>query len=112
MFAKYLVSEPVFTWRINCTQVHAVAFSFLPVYKYLPIQKDIVIKGMNNLEDLKLINVQLPGNDPAGGIQVSATATMNNPSPFGMQVGTLVLGLYYEGLYLGPVQAEGVNLTA
>lgn len=112
IFAKYLISEPVFTWRINCTQVHAVAFSFLPVYKYLPIQKDIVIKGINNLEDLRLINVQLPGDDPAGGIQVSATATMVNPSPFGIAVGTLALGLYYDGLYLGPVQAEGVNLTA
>lgn len=58
-----------------------------------------------------MVNVQLPGDDPLGGIQVSATATMNNPSPFGMQVGTLALGLYYDGLFLGPVQAEGVNLT-
>jgi hypothetical protein len=111
IFAKYLMTQPSFTWRINCTQVHAVALGFLPVYKYLPIQKDIVIKGINNLEDPILINVQLPGNDPEGGIQVSATALVTNPSPFGVQVGTLVLGLYYEDLYLGPVQAENVNLT-
>lgn len=111
-FAKFLVSEKQFTWRVNCTQVHAEAFSFFPVYKYLVFQKDIVINGLNNLENLKLVDVQLPGNDPAGGIQVSATATLVNPSPFGIQVGTLVLALYYDDLYLGPVQAEGVNLTA
>lgn len=109
-FAEYLVSQPVFTWRINCSEVHAEAFSFFPVYKPLVLQKQIVIKGLNNLEDVKLIDVQLPGNDPAGGIQVSATATLVNPSPFGIEVGTLVLGLYYNGLYLGPVQAQEVNL--
>ncbi|UZJ55969.1 hypothetical protein CBS101457_005289 [Exobasidium rhododendri] len=112
LFAQYLVSQPVFTWRINCTEVHAEAFSFFPVYKYLPLQKDLVINGIDNLHDLKLVDVQLPGDDPAGGIQVSATATLINPSPFGIEIGTLGLDLYYNDLYLGPVSADGVNLTA
>jgi hypothetical protein len=112
LFSEYLVTEPVFTWRTNCSEVHVEAFSFFPLYKNIKFQKDIVIKGLNNLEDVKLIDVQLPADDPAGGIQVSATATLLNPSPFGVQVGTLVLALYYQDLYLGPIQAEGINLTA
>jgi hypothetical protein len=111
LFAQYLVSEPVFTWRITCEAVHAEAFSFLPVYKELPLKKDIIINGIDNLQDLKLVDVQLPGDDPAGGITVSATATLVNPSPFGIQVGTLNMDLYYDDLYLGPVSASGVNLT-
>ena len=112
LFARFLVSQPEFTWYINCTEVHAEAFSFFPVYKPLPLRKNIVIKGIDNLHDLKLVDVQLPGDDPAGGITVSATASLINPSPFGIQVGTLALALYFKDLYLGPVQAEGVNLTA
>lgn len=111
-FARFLVSEPEFTWNINCTEVHAEAFSFFPVYKPLVLRKHIVIKGIDNLNDIKLVDVQLPGDDPAGGITVAATASLTNPSPFGIQVGTLALALYYKDLYLGPVQAEGVNLTA
>lgn len=57
-------------------------------------------------------DLQLPGDDPAGGITAVATATLVNPSPFGVAVGTLNLALYYKGLYLGPVSVQGLNLTA
>ena len=112
LFTKHLVMEPSFTWHVNCTEVHVKAFNFLPVYKLLVMQKDIGIKGLDNFPEIKLIDVQLPGTDPKGGIQISATATMSNPSPFGMQIGTLVMGLYLKDLFLGPVKATGVNLTA
>lgn len=62
-----------------------------------------------SLPNLK--NLQLPGDDPAGGIQAIALTQLTNPSPFGVQVGTLNLALYYKDLYLGPVQATDLNLT-
>jgi hypothetical protein len=110
-FAKQLVSSTNFTWKIRCSDVHVKAFDFLPVYRPLQLEKDIVISGLDNLPNITLLDVQLPGNDPAGGIQVQATALLQNPSPFGMEMGTLVMGLYYNDVYLGPMQATNVNLT-
>ncbi|UZJ54482.1 hypothetical protein CBS101457_003802 [Exobasidium rhododendri] len=111
LFAKKLVSTSNFTWHIQCSDVRVKAFNFLPVYKPLQLEKDIVISGLNNLPNITLIDVQLPGDDPNGGIQVSATAMIVNPSPFGMEIGTLCMGLYYDDVFLGPMKATGVNLT-
>ena len=112
IFAEWLVSQPSFTWQIRCDEVHAEGFSFFPVYKPLKFVKNTIINGLNNFEDVKILDLQLPGNDPAGGIQAIATASLFNPSPFGVQVGTLNLALYYKDLYLGPVQGTGINITA
>lgn len=111
-FSEWLVSMPQFTWRVNCSEVHAEGFSFFPVFKELVFVKDVVINGLNNFEDVKILDLQLPGNDPQGGIQAIATASLVNPSPFGVEVGTLNLDLFYQDLYLGPVQGNGINLTA
>lgn len=111
-FAGWLVAKEEFTWRIKSNNLHVEAFSFLPTYKALSITKDIVIKGINNFNnDVRLLNLQLPGDDPQGGIQAIAMAKLTNPSPFGIQVGTLDLDLYYNGLYLGPVSAQGLNIV-
>lgn len=111
-FAKFLISQPEFTWKLNCSSVHAEAFSFLPTYKNLVFNKHIIIKGFNNFEDVEILDFQLPGDDPAGGISVSVTTSLVNPSPFGVQLGTLNLGLYYQGLYLGPATTSNLNVSS
>ncbi|CDR88214.1 uncharacterized protein SPSC_03875 [Sporisorium scitamineum] len=111
-FAKYLISQPEFTWKLNCSNVHVEAFSFLPTYKNLVFNKHIIIKGFNNFEDVEILDFQLPGDDPAGGITLSVTTSLVNPSPFGVQLGTLNLGLYYQGLYLGPATTTNLNVSA
>lgn len=88
------------------------AFSFLPTYKNLVFTKHVVVKGFNNFEDIKVLDFQLPGSDPQGGITFQATASLFNPSPFGFQLGTLDLALYYNGLYLGPASATDFNVTS
>ncbi len=110
-FAKFLISQPEFTWKLNCSSVHAEAFSFLPTYKNLVFNKHIIIKGFNNFEDVQILDFQLPGNDPAGGVSLSVTTSLVNPSPFGVQLGTLDLGLYYQGMYLGPASTTNLNVT-
>ncbi|CEH17102.1 Protein of unknown function DUF3712 [Ceraceosorus bombacis] len=111
-FSEYLVTQEEFTWQLRCLNVHAEAFSFFPTFKNLQFIKNVVFKGINNFGDIKILNLQLPGDDPEGGIITQATTRLVNPSPFGVQVGTLNLALYYKGMYLGPVAAQGLNLTA
>ncbi|KAJ9479823.1 hypothetical protein PHBOTO_003303 [Pseudozyma hubeiensis] len=111
-FAKFLISQPEFTWKLNCSSVHVEAFSFLPTYKNLVFNKHIIIKGFNNFEDVEILDFQLPGDDPAGGVSLSVTTSLVNPSPFGVQLGTLNLGLYYQGMYLGPAMTTNLNVSA
>lgn len=61
---------------------------------------------------MKIINLQLPSDDPAGGITVQTITQLVNPSPFGVQVGNLAMDLFYKGMYLGPVTTQNLNLTA
>lgn len=111
-FAQFLVTSEEFTWRLVCPEVHAEVFSFFPVYKPIPFTKDVVIKGLNNLQNISIVDFQIPGDDPAGGFSVQALTSLVNPSPFGIGVGTLNLALYYEDLYLGPVSVNKLNLQA
>ncbi|KAJ1033702.1 hypothetical protein NDA13_001683 [Ustilago tritici] len=110
-FAKFLISQPEFTWKLNCSNVHVEAFSFLPTYKNLVFNKHIIIKGFNNFEDVQILDFQLPGDDPDGGVTLSVTTSLINPSPFGVQLGTLDLALYYQGMFLGPASTDNLNVT-
>lgn len=110
-FARYLVSEEEFTWQLRCDSVHAEAFSFFPTYKNLKFTKNVVFKGINGFTDVKILDFQLPGDDPRGGITTQVLTQLRNPSPFGIQLGTLNLGLYYKNMFLGDVQANNVNIT-
>jgi hypothetical protein len=44
---------------------------------------------------------------------VATTAQLTNPSPFGVEIGTLGVDLYYDGLFLGPAETFApINLTS
>ncbi|PWN18638.1 hypothetical protein BCV69DRAFT_252553, partial [Microstroma glucosiphilum] len=110
-FAQWLISEPQFTWQLRCPNVHVEAFSILPTFKNLVFTKNVVIDGINGFNDVKVLNFQLPGDDPAGGITTQVLTQLNNPSPFGIQLGDLQLALYYQNMFLGNVFASDVNIT-
>lgn len=110
-FAKFLVSEPQFTWFLSCDNVHVEAFSLFPTYKNLKFKKHVIFDAINGFSDVKILDFQLPGDDPAGGITTQVLTQLRNPSPFGIQLGTLNLALYYKNMFLGDVQATNVNIT-
>jgi hypothetical protein len=58
---------------------------------------------MANMTDISISDFQLPGDDPAGGISLAVTTKLTNPSAFGVQIGYLTVGLYYNDLFLGLV---------
>ncbi|KAK0559809.1 hypothetical protein OC844_004162, partial [Tilletia horrida] len=110
-FTEFLITQEEFTWNLNCSNVHVEAFSFLPTFKNLQFRKHVVFKGMANFTDIKILDFQLPGDDPAGGITLAVKTALTNPSPFGVEIGNLNLDLYYKGMYLGPATATNLNLT-
>lgn len=97
--------------KMPSNHAHTDNYQVLPTYKSFNFVKNVVIKGINGFDDVKIINLQLPGDDPAGGITVQTITQLVNPSPFGVQVGNLALDLFYKGMYLGPVRSENLNLT-
>ncbi|KAE8229507.1 hypothetical protein CF326_g5523 [Tilletia indica] len=111
-FAEFLVSQEEFTWKLNTTNVHVQAFGFLPTFKNLDFSKHVVLKGMSNFTDIKILDFQLPGDDPEGGITLGVKTALTNPSPFGVEIGSLNLDLYYDGLYLGPGYAKNLNISS
>lgn len=65
------------------------------------------------MTDISISDFQLPGDDPAGGISLAVTTKLTNPSAFGVQLGSLAVNLFYDGLFLGPaVSTSAVNLTS
>ncbi|KAK0557527.1 hypothetical protein OC844_005558 [Tilletia horrida] len=110
-FAEFLVSQEEFTWKLNTSNVHVKAFGFLPTFKNLDFNKHLVLKGMANFTDIKILDFQLPGDDPEGGITLGVKTALTNPSPFGVEIGSLNLDLFYEDMYLGPGSATNLNIT-
>ncbi|GAB5591805.1 hypothetical protein Unana1_06705 [Umbelopsis nana] len=106
-FAKDMLAVETFTWNMKgSAQITALSRT-----ANVDLNKDIQISGMNGFPQVKITSFALPGDDPAGGIQVSLGTTLTNPSPIGVYLGTIALNIGYNGVYLGPVQAENVNLT-
>ncbi|KAM0750211.1 hypothetical protein T439DRAFT_247618 [Meredithblackwellia eburnea MCA 4105] len=111
-FTEFLITQEAFTWRLRSVSVQAKAFGFIAANK-LDFVKDLTLPGMANMTDVAITDFQLPGNDPAGGITLAVTTQLTNPSAFGVEIGELVVDLYYEDLYLGPAQTVApINLTA
>jgi hypothetical protein len=107
-FAKDMLAVESFTWNMK----GSASITALSRTANVNLDKDIQIPGMNGFPQVKITSFALPGDDPAGGIQVSLGTTLTNPSSIGVYLGTINLNIGYNGVYLGPVQATNVNLTS
>ncbi|RDX40651.1 hypothetical protein OH76DRAFT_1365915 [Lentinus brumalis] len=103
-FAKFtsaMITQPNFTWHLTSEKLDVRALAF-PTAHSLHFNKDVTLAGMNNFDGhVTLDNFLLPRDDPAGGIEFSATTGLSNPSAFNVNLGTVVFDLSYRGLYLG-----------
>lgn len=112
-FTQFLIGQPRFTWKLTCNNTHAEALGFMPTYKNYAFQKHVNFNGINNFQNVELVDFQLPGNDPLGGISFQALTTLVNPSPFAVQLGQLNVNLYYQDLLMGPGATAGpINITS
>lgn len=102
-FSKQLITQPSFTWTLKAS-VNIVA---LNIHKNgLSLNKAVTINGFNSFKDsVKLLDFQLPENDPNGGIALYAKAELINHSPFQIPLGFVEFALSYNGTNLGPAYA-------
>lgn len=100
-FTAAMITRPNFTWLLESNNVAVRALKF-PTSNGIKFRKVTTLPGINNFNgNVKLVDFQLPGDDPAGGISFLATTEMNNPSPFDVALGTAIFDLMYKGVALG-----------
>ncbi|KAF7308834.1 hypothetical protein MKEN_01083300 [Mycena kentingensis (nom. inval.)] len=80
----------------------------------IKFNKDVTLNGFQSfLGNVIVKDFLLPSDNPAGGIDFVA---VNNPSPFKLNLGTIVFALTYKGVDLGlgtsnnPIIAPGNNI--
>ncbi|KAG0365688.1 hypothetical protein BGZ54_006306 [Gamsiella multidivaricata] len=68
------------------------------------------MNGLSNFSNLKILKFDLPADAPDGAL-VAIQASIANPSPIGMTLGTITLDMNFETAYLGRVVAKNVTLV-
>ncbi|KAF9918450.1 hypothetical protein FBU30_000182 [Linnemannia zychae] len=108
-FAKVMLAADGFAWTMKST---ATVKAFGLTLKGLNIDKKLDMSGLNNFSGLNILGFTLPGDAPDGnGALVSIQATIPNPSPIGMVLGTVTLDVTFQSTYLGRVVAKNVTLV-
>ncbi|KAJ7874667.1 hypothetical protein B0H14DRAFT_3551962 [Mycena olivaceomarginata] len=101
LFAAHMITDQNFTWRLHSTNLRVQALKF-PVSKGIKFDKKITLNGFQSFNGgVTIQDFQLPSDNPAGGIDFVAVTKLNNPSPFSLNLGTVVFALSYENVDLG-----------
>ncbi|KAG0367061.1 hypothetical protein BC939DRAFT_508430 [Gamsiella multidivaricata] len=107
-FAKEMLTIDSFTWTLTSTvQVQAIGRTI----KDVNLIKDLNMLGMGGFGKVTIDSFTMPGDAPNNaGAYVRLVTSMNNPSPVGMVLGTMVLDMFYQNTYLGQVTAKNATL--
>ncbi|KAJ7928639.1 hypothetical protein B0H13DRAFT_1968281 [Mycena leptocephala] len=101
LFAAYLITGNNFTWRLHSSNLRVQALKF-PVSNGIKFDKTITLNGFDSFSgNVVLQDFQLPSDNPAGGIDFVAMTQLTNPSPFSLNLGTVVFSLSYQNVDLG-----------
>ncbi|KAF4598358.1 hypothetical protein EYR38_006760 [Pleurotus pulmonarius] len=100
-FAGQMITAQNFTWRLESENLHVQALKF-PLSKGINFKKDVTLNGFNSFSgNVALKDFKLPSDNPQGGIDFVAVTTLNNPSPFSLNLGTVLFDLSYKDVFLG-----------
>ncbi|KAF8926111.1 hypothetical protein BGZ58_000180 [Dissophora ornata] len=107
-FSADMLSNQKFTWVLK-SKVTIVALG--RTVSNLDLDKTLELSGMGGFIDIKILKFDLPSDAaPGQGINLVIDTEMNNPSPIGITLGTIVLDIGYNGTPLGQVRATGASL--
>ena len=77
-FTETMITQPNFTWHLKSNGLRVNALKF-PVAKGIHFDKKVTLNGINSFNgNVKLVDFQLPSDNPAGGINYIAETQLNN----------------------------------
>ncbi|KAF9981330.1 hypothetical protein BGZ75_007419 [Mortierella antarctica] len=107
-FSADMMNNAQFTWTLK-SKVTIVALG--RTVSNLDLNKNLVVAGMGGFPNVRILKFDLPSDAaPGQGINLVIDTALNNPSPIGVQLGTIVLDIAYNGTQLGQVKASGASL--
>ncbi|KAG9069218.1 hypothetical protein KI688_010115 [Linnemannia hyalina] len=107
-FSADMMSNEKFTWKLKST-VTIVALG--RTVSNLNLDKELDVLGMAGFPGVQILRFDLPSDAaPGQGINLVIDTAMNNPSPIGVTLGTIVLDIGFNGTALGQVRATGASL--
>ncbi|KAI8975148.1 hypothetical protein BDF20DRAFT_822209 [Mycotypha africana] len=105
-FATFMINNGAFEWEITTQDVSVNALGY--TFSKITMQKYVTLSGANGFKDAVTINkFDLPSNDPAGGITLTAETTIKNPSQVGFNLSGVAFESSYKGTVLGPLGSNG-----
>ncbi|KAG0174915.1 hypothetical protein DFQ28_003660 [Apophysomyces sp. BC1034] len=106
-FAAYMINNDDFVWDIYTKSVSVNALGFQ--FNNINMEKFVTLTGAKGFKDCVQINsFNLPANDPAGGIQLTAQTTIRNPSQVGFDLNGVGFDAFFNDVYLGPLASKGM----
>lgn len=105
-FAAYMINNNDFVWDISSSDVSVGALGF--TFTKISMQKSVKLTGANGFKNaVKITAFNLPSNDPAGGITLTASTTIQNPSQVGFNFEGVGFESYFREVDLGPLASSG-----
>jgi hypothetical protein len=105
-FAAYMINADSFEWEITGNDVSVSALGF--TFSGIALDKLVTLAGAQGFkDDVTISSFDLPANDPAGGISLSAQTVIKNPSQVGFNLAGASFENFFEGVDLGPLASDG-----
>ncbi|KAG1761975.1 hypothetical protein EDD22DRAFT_893760 [Suillus occidentalis] len=102
-FTSSMITSQNFTWKLQSSNLNVQAMKF-PTAHGISFNKLVTINGTNNFAgNVILEDMQLPSDNPGGGIDFVA--------PFTLGLGTVVFDLVYQNVYLGTGTGYNTNIV-
>ncbi|KAG0018124.1 hypothetical protein BGZ81_010390 [Podila clonocystis] len=107
-FSADMMNNPTFRWTLK-SKITLKALG--RTVENLDLDKALDLDGMGGFPDVKILKFDLPSDAaPGQGINLQIDTAMNNPSPIGITLGTIVLDISAGTTKLGQVKATGASL--
>ncbi|KAF9909672.1 hypothetical protein BX616_011090 [Lobosporangium transversale] len=105
-FVKDMMASDGFAWTLTSK---ATLKTLGRSIKDLEVNKVLNMNGLSSFSNIKILKFDLPSDAPEGAL-IAISASIANPSPIGMTLGTITLDMNFKSAYLGRVVAKNVTL--